>query len=111
MLKILCLGTALFCYNVPKVRTLTAMKLLGRNRLRDLYGSNEQVQAWVRGWVSELSYANWKGAQDVLHQFPRAQCLANNIFSFPVDQQPQVIEVAIVFAQAVVLVTDLKSTS
>lgn len=87
------------------------MKLLGRNRLRVLYGKDDQTDAWVRGWVSELSQANWKMAKDVLRQFPRAQGGANDVFLFPVALQPQSIQVAIIFPQAVALVTDLKSTS
>lgn len=87
------------------------MKLLGRNRLRVLYGKDDQTDAWVRGWVSELSQANWKMAKDVLRQFPKAHSVANDVFLFPVALQPQCIQVAIIFPQAVALVTDLKSTS
>jgi mRNA-degrading endonuclease HigB of HigAB toxin-antitoxin module len=87
------------------------MKLLGRNRLKVLYGMDDQTDAWVRGWVSELSHANWKMAKDVLRQFPKASSVANDVFLFPVGLQPQCIQVAIIFPQAVALVTNLKSTS
>lgn len=87
------------------------MKLLGRNRLRVLYGIDDQTDAWLHGWVSELTHANWKMAKDVLHQFPRARSAANGVFLFPVGLQPQCIQVAIIFPQAVALVTDLRSTS
>lgn len=87
------------------------MKLLGRNRLRALYGLDEQTDAWVRNWVSELSLANWKVAKDVLRQFPRARNVANDVFQFPVGQHLRCIEVAMVFPQAVALVVDLKSTN
>lgn len=87
------------------------MKLLGRNRLRALYGLNDQTDAWMRGWVSELSHANWKVAKDVLRQFPRALNVANDVFQFPVGQQAQFIEVAMRFPQAIALVVDLKRTT
>lgn len=88
------------------------MKLLGRNRLRALYGLDDHTDAWLRSWVSELSQANWKEAKDVLCQFPRARNVAkNDVFQFPVGQHLQCIEVAMVFPQAVALVVDLKSTN
>jgi mRNA interferase HigB len=86
------------------------MKLLGRGRLRALYGLDDETDAWIRSWVSELSHANWKTAKDVLRQFPRARNIANGVFQFPVGQHPQCIEVAMIFPQAVALVVDLKST-
>lgn len=86
------------------------MKLLGRNRLQTLYGLDEQTDAWMRGWVSELSHANWKMAKDVLRQFPKAQKVGEDVFQFPVGQQSQFIEVSMMFPQAVALVVDLKRT-
>ena len=96
------------CSQITNKKT---MKLLGRNRLRALYGLDEQTDAWVRNWVSELSHANWKVAKDVLRQYPRARNVANDVFQFPVGQHLQYIEVAMVFSQAVALVVDLKSTN
>jgi len=49
------------------------MKLLGRNRLGVLYGLDDQTDAWMRSWVSELTHANWKVARDVCRQFPKAK--------------------------------------
>lgn len=98
-------------YNVPKRRTAATMKLLGRNRLKALYGVNDQTDTWLNGWVSELSHANWKMAKDVLRQFPKASSIANDVFLFPVGLQPQFIQVAIIFPQSVALVTNLTSTS
>lgn len=86
------------------------MKLLGRNRLRELYGLDEQTDEWVRNWESELQHASWKTPRDVLHQFPKARNVANNTFLFPVGIHAQCIEVAMVFPQAIALVVDLKST-
>jgi len=87
------------------------MKLLGRNRLRALYGLDDQTDTWMRSWVSELSQANWKVEKDVLRQFPKARNVASNVFQFPVGQRNQCIEVTMIFPQAVVLVVDLKSTN
>lgn len=87
------------------------MKLLGRNRLRALYGLDDHTDAWMHSWVSELSLANWKEAKDVLCQFPRARNVSNDVFLFPVGQHLQCIEVAMVFTQAVALVVALKSTN
>jgi mRNA-degrading endonuclease HigB of HigAB toxin-antitoxin module len=85
------------------------MKLLGRNRLRALYGLDDQTDTWMRSWVTELSHANWKVAKDVLRQYPRARNVAGDVFQFPVGLHPQCIEVAMVFPQAIALVLDLKS--
>lgn len=87
------------------------MKLLGRNRLRVLYGHDDQTDAWMHNWVSELSHANWKMARDVLRQFPKARNVSNDVFQFPVGDSLQFIEVAMVFPQAVALVVDLKQTT
>jgi mRNA-degrading endonuclease HigB of HigAB toxin-antitoxin module len=87
------------------------MKLLGRNRLRALYGLDDQTDTWMRSWASELSHANWKVAKDVLRQFPRARNVAGDVFQFPVGLHPQCIEVAMIFPQAIALVVDLKSTN
>lgn len=84
------------------------MKLIGRNRLRALYGLDDDTDAWMRNWVSEVSHANWKIARDVVRQFPKAKNVDRDIFEFPVGSQPQCIEVAMVFPQAVVLVVGLK---
>lgn len=97
-------------YNVPILRTLTIMKLLGRNRLGVLYGLDDQTDAWIRNWVSELTHANWKVARDVYRQFPKARSVENDVFQFPVAEHPQCIEVAIMFPQAVALVVNLKHT-
>jgi len=87
------------------------MKLLGRNRLEMLYGLDDQTDEWVRNWMSELSHANWKVAKDVLRQFPKAKAVANDVFQFPVNEQPQSIEVAMMFPQAIALVVNLKHTT
>ena len=87
------------------------MKILGRNRLQVLYGLDDQTDAWMRGWVSELSQANWKMAKDVLRQFPKAHSVTDDVFLFPVALQPHCIQVAIIFPQAVALITNLKTTS
>lgn len=84
------------------------MKLLGRNRLLPLYGIDESTDAWLRGWVSEMTSAAWKRERDVLRQFPRTQTPAANVFLFPVGDQPHQIEVAMIFPHAVALVVDLK---
>jgi len=87
------------------------MKLLGRNRLGVLYGLDDQTDAWMRNWVSELTRANWNVARDVCRQFPKAKNVANDIFHFPVAEQPQCIEVAMMFPQSVALVVNLKRTT
>lgn len=84
------------------------MRLLGRNRLRELYGLDGQTDAWLRGWESELAHANWRAPKDLLRQFPRAKELGADIFDFPLSHRPQLIRVAITFPQAVALVISLE---
>lgn len=87
------------------------MKLLGKNRLGVLYGLDDQTDDWLRNWVSELTHANWKAAREVCRQFPKAKNVANGVFQFPVAEQPQCIEVAMMFHQSVALVMNLKRTT
>lgn len=84
------------------------MKLHGRNRLQALYGLDDQTDKWLRGWISELTYANWKQTKDVLRQFPHAKSVADNVFQFRVGLQGVWIEVAMSFPSAVAVVTELK---
>jgi len=84
------------------------MKLLGRNRLQVLYGLDHQTDKWLRGWISEVSYANWKQGKDVLRQFPQARSVTDSVFQFRVGLQAQCIEVSMTFSLAVAVVTDLK---
>jgi mRNA-degrading endonuclease HigB of HigAB toxin-antitoxin module len=92
----------------PYREQFIAMKLIGRNRLRSLYGLDDETDAWMHSWVSEVSHANWKIAKDVIRQFPKAKNVEQDIFEFPVGIQPQCIEVVMVFPQAVALVVGLK---
>ena len=95
-------------YIVPTLGTLLRMRLLGRNKLKALYGIDDQTDKWLVSWASELSRANWKHVNDVLRQFPHAKCIADTDFSFRVGQNRQCIEVSIMFPLALVVVTDLR---
>jgi len=92
---------------IPNREQSAVMKLIGKNRLRELYGHDDQTDKWLRSWVSELSHANWKHAKDVLRQFPRVQSFENNVFLFPVGQRQQSIEVTMMFPQAIALIVSL----
>lgn len=84
------------------------MKLHGRNRLQPLYGRDSHTDTWLRGWISEMTLANWKQARDVIRQFPQATNVAANVFHFRVGAQQVWIEVAMSFSPAMAIVTDLK---
>ena len=84
------------------------MKLLGRNKLRALYGIDLQTDKWLVSWTSEISRANWKHGNDVLHQFPQARRDTDSVFSFRVGLHDHVIEVSIMFPLAIAVITDLK---
>lgn len=87
------------------------MKVLGRNRLNHLFGINDQTDIWVRNWLSELSYANWKVHKDVTNQYPRVKYIPSNIFLFPIADQSRYIEVAMTFHQSVALIVSLRDTT
>jgi len=87
------------------------MKLHGRNRLRELFGLDNQTDKWLRAWISEVTNANWKQAEDVLRQFPQAECIADNVIQFRVEPQTAWIEVALSFSLAVAIVCDLRRTN
>jgi len=80
------------------------MRLLGRSRLRPLYGHDPQTDLWLRGWESEVSHANWKVARDLLTQFPRARLLGQDTFEFPVAVGQMAITLAVMFPQSVALI-------
>ena len=84
------------------------MRLLGRSKLKALYGIDEQTDKWLVSWTSELSRANWKQTKDVLRQFPHAKCTTDTVFSFRVGLHGHCIEVSILFPLALAVVTDLK---
>ena len=84
------------------------MRLLGRNKLQALYGADDVTDKWLVSWTSELSKANWKQSSDVLRQFPSAKRISDSVFHFRVGLQVQCIEVAMLFPQALAIVTDLK---
>ena len=85
------------------------MKLIGRNRLKGLYGMDKQTDAWLYNWVSELANANWKVPQDVLQQYPKAMFTTGDKFLFKIAEQPHWIEVAITFKPPVVLVVGFRN--
>lgn len=87
------------------------MRLLGRNRLRGLYGMDSRTDLWLRGWEAELSHANWKAAIDLRRQFPRAREVAEDIFDFPSPYNQKAIRVAVTFPLAVALVLGLECST
>lgn len=87
------------------------MRLLGRDRLRVLFGTDELIDAWVRSWVSELCTANWKSAEDVLRQFPRAREIEGDTFEFPISENRQCIHVLMTFTHGIALVIAIEDIS
>lgn len=46
------------------------MRLIGKQRLQVLSGTNPETDVWLSAWVAELTNAYWKDAKGVLDAFP-----------------------------------------
>ena len=84
------------------------MRLLGKERLQWLLQNDESVNEWIRSWVYELTYANWKTPMDVSHQFPNVRQSNSGHFVFPVSKCNKKIYLLIAFQQGVAIITDLR---
>ncbi|HBN8332589.1 type II toxin-antitoxin system HigB family toxin [Pseudomonas aeruginosa] len=83
------------------------MKLLGREKLVTLWGESEHIDKWISNWVSEISHAHWKHSSELLEQYPKAQKLEENHFSFCVCSSGYFLELKIAFAQGIAIITKL----
>ena len=85
------------------------MRLIGRDRLKDLQSSDEQAKKWLLNWVTEVINAQWKHTSDVSSQFPSMRIGSDGHFTFPIANCKWAICLLIAFPQGIALITDLKA--
>jgi len=85
------------------------MRLIGRDRLRDLQSSDEQVKKWLLNWVAEVINAQWKHHSDVVSQFPNIRKGSDGHFIFPIGNCNWAVCLLIAFPQGIALITDLEA--
>lgn len=93
---------------LPYWEILVAMRVLGKAKLYPIIHTNDVVSVWVRAWIAELTFANWKQAADVIQQFPNVHMSANGLFNFPVGNTDQYISVQLAFPQGIAVITGIK---
>lgn len=81
------------------------MRLLGKDTIHNLQKQDNTLDKWLATWVSEITYAQWQCANDVLIQFPNAQEQNRGLFIFQTEPRGFCIEVKIAFPQRVALIT------
>lgn len=84
------------------------MRLVGKERLQCLRNAGGQLQIWAQAWVCEVQNSQWRSANDVLEQFPRATVHSDGSFAFPVGDLHYVVRVMIAFSEGVAIVMELK---
>jgi mRNA-degrading endonuclease HigB of HigAB toxin-antitoxin module len=82
------------------------MRLLGKDKLQ--IPLDNDARLWLCSWISELSAARWKGAADLLMQFPRASVAGPDTFIFRVGGAVWVIELVVHFPQGIALIVGMK---
>jgi mRNA-degrading endonuclease HigB of HigAB toxin-antitoxin module len=58
------------------------MRLIGRGKIRSIEIEDEEFQAWLRAWASEISCASWNSPADLLSSYPNASSMGGNNFRF-----------------------------
>jgi len=82
------------------------MRLLGKDKLQ--VALDNDTRLWLSSWISELTVAHWKGAADLLTQFPRATATGPDTFVFRVGAAVWIIELAVHFPQGIALVVSME---
>lgn len=84
------------------------MRLIGRKKLQRLMHLDNGAREWVRAWVAEVSYANWREPADINWQFPNARKSDAGQFIFPIANSDEEVYLEIAFKQSIAIITDLK---
>ncbi|HBY2284667.1 type II toxin-antitoxin system HigB family toxin [Klebsiella pneumoniae] len=84
------------------------MRLIGKQRLQVLSGTNPETDVWLSAWVAELTNAYWKDAKGVLDAFPRAQQIDNLCYVFFVRGiKSQGIKVTFQFERSIAVINQV----
>ncbi len=86
------------------------MHILGK----EILGSLQKNNKWLAIWLSELTHAQWGGANDVIKQFPKAKKCDDNLFLFTTNPEKYCVEVRFSFPHRTALMialTELKENN
>lgn len=81
------------------------MHILGKNNINIVDTADKQ---WLRTWLHELTYAQWKDISDVLKKFPTARKCGDGCLLFQMKSRKYCIKVLFAFPQNVALIMGLK---
>ena len=82
------------------------MKLLGLEKITVI--ECEFAKKWLISWISEIRDAHWRGAEDILKQFPKVSILENQCFEFSIHNSNWVVCLQIAFSQRVAIIKSVK---
>jgi len=83
------------------------MRLIGKERLSPLRGTDKDVDLWISAWIAELSNAIWKCSDDLIRSFPRAQQCTRVVFIFPIQESGNSIKLLLSFDKGIALIQEV----
>lgn len=80
------------------------MRVVGRQRLQDLYERHAEAKQRVLAWLAEVEDAVWKSPQDIRRRFTTASFLGDNVVVFNIGGNRYRVATKILYEQQQVLV-------
>ena len=84
------------------------MRIIGKGKLQRQLSSDELACTWIRAWVAELAYANWKRPEDVRNQFPNVRRSDTNQYIFTINNSTKEVYLKIAFQQGIAVITEVQ---
>lgn len=84
------------------------MRIVGKEKIQHLLGSNGQERVWLRAWLAEVANANWKDPRDIFDQFPKSFHVNPCTFTFPINNTDKHVCIQIAFPQGVAIIIGLQ---
>lgn len=79
------------------------MRVLGCHRLEELLNDGD-TRTWVRSWVAELRTARWFRPEDIRRQYPSAEFVGADHFSFRIPGTEHSVSIQVAFSQGIALI-------
>ncbi len=82
------------------------MRLIGKEKLLDLSGINDEIDTWLSVWITELSNSSFNQV-NLQDNFPRMVNLDNSIFIFPIYSSNYSVKVILCFKRSIALISEV----
>jgi mRNA-degrading endonuclease HigB of HigAB toxin-antitoxin module len=82
------------------------MRLIGKEKLLDLSGINDEIDTWLSVWITELSNSSFNQVT-LRDNFPRMVNIKNSIFIFPVYSSNYSVKVILCFKRSIALISEV----